>query len=108
MYTYHSDTENGEKWIRDLKLVLIIEQAPGQHELPESMRQNKQKQQLLPQNEWNVSFRVNILPNKYPNLKLTTGKWIVLSDNMPQSREKSLEIKDNWTLVHLLSNSTYW
>lgn len=51
MYTYHSDTENGEKWIRDLKLVLIIEQAPGQHELPESMRQNKQKQQLLPRKE---------------------------------------------------------
>lgn len=51
MYTYNSNTENGEKWIRDLKLVLIIEQAPAQHELPESMRQNKQKQQLQPQKE---------------------------------------------------------
>lgn len=51
MYTYHSDTENREKWIRVLKLVLIIEQAPGQHELPESMHQNKQKQKLLPQKE---------------------------------------------------------
>lgn len=51
MYTYNSDTENGEKWIRDLKLVLIMEQAPGQHEIPESMRQNKQKQQQQPQKE---------------------------------------------------------
>lgn len=51
MRTYNSNTENGEKWIRDLKLVLIIEQAPAQHELPESMHQNKQKQQLQPQKE---------------------------------------------------------
>lgn len=51
MYTYYSDTENGEKWIRDLKLVLIIEQALAQRELPESMRQDKQKQQLQPQKE---------------------------------------------------------
>lgn len=49
MYTYNSDTENGEKWIRDLKLVLIREQAPGQHELPKSKNQNKRKQQLQPQ-----------------------------------------------------------
>lgn len=32
------------KWTRNLKLIPIIEQVPGQHELHKTMSQSKQKQ----------------------------------------------------------------